>query len=198
VTIAPPPTFASRALTVARLPAGSRWRRMYRHHHPDPLGYALIPSRFSDPTNQAFGVVYLGASVKVCFAEAILRDRGDGRVAALPLPFSELKVWVCAEIELTDELRLIDLTGGGALRMGVPSDVAGARDQATARLWSAAFHVHPDQVDGILYPSRLNEERNVALYSRALSKVRAVATPRLLELRDELAAVIDLFDLAIV
>ena len=150
-----------------------------------PLGYALVPSRLSDPTGQAFGVVCLGASLSVRFAEAILRDRGDGRVAALPLPFSEIEAWVCAEIELTDELRLIDLTGNGALRMGVPSDVAGARDQATARLWSAAFHSHPEQVDGILYPSRLNEERNVALYSRALSRVHAVATPPLLALREE-------------
>lgn len=171
---------------------------MYRHHHPDPLGYALVPSRFSDPTGQAFGVVYLGASLSVCFAEAILRDRGDGRVVALPLPFSEIEGWVCAEIELTEELRLIDLTGDGALRMGVPSDVMGARDQATARVWSAAFHMHPDQVDGILYRSRLNEEHNVVLYSRALSKIRTVATPRLVDLRDELAAVIDKFDLGIV
>ncbi len=171
---------------------------MYRHHHPDPLGYALVPSRLSDPTGQAFGVVYLGASLPVCFAEAILRDRGDGRVAALPLPFSEIEAWVCAEIEQTEELRLIDLTGNGALRMGVPSDVVGARDQATARLWSAAFHMHSEHVDGILYPSRLNEERNVALYSRALSKIRVAAAPRLVELRDELAAVINQFDLAIV
>ncbi len=127
-----------------------------------------------------------------------MRDRGDGRVAALPLPFSEIEAWVCAEIEMTDELCLIDLTGNGALRMEVPSDVAGARDQATARLWSAAFYVHPEQADGILYPSRLNEKRNVALYSRALGKVRIAATPRLTEMRDELAVVINQFDLAIV
>ncbi len=82
--------------------------------------------------------------------------------------------------------------------MGVPSDVVGARDQTTAQLWSAAFHAHPEAVDGVYYPSRLNEERNIALYDRALTKLKAGETPRLIECRDPLAAIIGKFDLAII
>ncbi|MFN5714722.1 MAG: RES domain-containing protein, partial [Bradyrhizobium sp.] len=57
------------------------WRRLYQTRFRDPLGYGFGPSRFSDPETglvppERFGVVYLGSSVKVCFVEAILRDRG--------------------------------------------------------------------------------------------------------------------------
>ncbi len=81
--------------------------------------------------------------------------------------------------------------------MGVPSDVVGARDQKQARQWSAAFHSHPDWPDGILYPSRLNEERCVALYDRAVAKLKVIASPRLLDCRAELAAILDDLEIAI-
>jgi hypothetical protein len=50
--------------------------------------------------------------------------------------------------------------------------------------WELARH-------GILYPSRLKEERMVALYERVLDKVRTVVTILMIELRKELAALID-------
>lgn len=79
-----------------------------------------------------------------------------------------------ASIRPTDALRLVDLTGDGPLIMGVPYDVVGAR-----------------QPDGVLYPSRLNEERRIALYGRVIGKLDAIASPRLLECGAELAAILD-------
>jgi hypothetical protein len=38
--------------------------------------------------------------------------------------------------------------------------------------WSLAFWLHKQHPDGILYPSRLNEEINLALYDVALAKAR--------------------------
>ncbi len=75
----PPKGFASRDLVIAEMAPGGVWRRIYESRFPDPLGYGFGPSRFSDPKTMLvppdrFGVVYLGSSVKVCFAEAILRD----------------------------------------------------------------------------------------------------------------------------
>ncbi len=81
--------------------------------------------------------------------------------------------------------------------MGVPSDVAGARDQALARTWSAAFHAYPDRPDGVLYPSRLNEERCLAVYDRALGALEAASTPPLLDRRTELAAILDELEIAL-
>jgi hypothetical protein len=142
-------------------------------------------------------VVYLGSSVKVTFHEVILRDRADARTGAVLIPYAEIQAYTCAEFAVAAELRLIDLTGDGPLKMGIPSDVCRARDQTLARQWSAAFHAHPEGIDGVYYPSRLNEERNIALYARALSKLSVEAMPRLVDLRDSLAAVIDEFELEI-
>ena len=82
--------------------------------------------------------------------------------------------------------------------MRVPTDVVGARDQTLSRLWSTAFRAHPEQADGVYYPSRLNEERNIALYDRALRKLAPRSAPRLIDCRDALAAIINELDLAIV
>ena len=53
-----------------------------------------------------------------------------------------------------------------------------------AALWS-----HDERPDEVIYSSRLNEDANVVVYDRALPKLKATATPRLLECRSELADV---------
>jgi hypothetical protein len=193
----PPASFGTRPLAIRYETAGAIWRRLYETRHPDSLGFGFVRSRFSDPTCRAFGVVYLGSSIKVAFHEVILRDRGDARTGPVLVPMMELEAYTCAEIEIATLLKLVDLTGDGPFKMGVPSDVAGARDQGLAQMWSVAFHAHPDGVDGVYYPSRLNEERNIAVYDRALPKLRAKSTPRLIELRDPLAAIINDFQLEV-
>lgn len=49
----------------------------------------------------------------------------------------------------------------------------------------------------LVWPSRLNGERDIALYDRAPGKAAVRATPCLMERRDEMAAVISDIDLAI-
>ena len=194
----PHPSFASRPLVTATIPVGSIWRRMYETRFPDPLGYGPGLSRFSDPTGKAFGLIYLGSSAKVAFVETILRDRADGRGTNCVVAYDEIEKRSLASIVPVKPLALVDLTGDGPLRMGVPSDVVGARKQSLAQRWSVAFHEHPGKPDGVLYPSRLNEERCIALYARALPKLKATATPLLVDCRAELAAILDDLDLAIV
>lgn len=84
------------------------------------------------------------------------------------------------------------------MRMGIPTDVARASSQDLGRAWSRAFWSHDAKPDGIIYDSRLNGETNIGLYDRALTKVTATATPRLVDCRAELAGIINDFDLAIV
>lgn len=170
---------------------------MYETRHRNPLGWGPGLNRFSDPTGRAFGVVYLGSSAKVAFVETLLRDAADGRGDDCVLELTEIEARSLASIRLKDPLRLVDLTGDGGLRMGVPSDVVGSSDQTLAQQWSAAFHAHPFQPDGVYFPSRLNEERCIALYDRAIGKLEAVATPRLVECDVELAAILDELDIAL-
>lgn len=195
--VGPSPDFARRNLVLASVPAGSTWRRLYESRHPNPLGYAPGLSRFSDPTGKAFGLVYLGSSAKVVFVETILRDSADGRGDDCVIDLAEIEKRSMATIEPISDLRLINLTGDGPLKLGVPSDVVGARDQALAQHWSVAFHDHPDQPDGILYPSRLNEERCIALYDRGIGKLKVIASPRLIDCEIELAAILDDLQIAL-
>jgi RES domain len=193
----PPKGFESRSLVLFDA-SGGVWRRMYQSHHPNPLGYGHGPSRFSDPNAPPrFGVIYIGSSVKVCFVETILRDRGVGRLGDLPIAMAELEAWTCAELRINGNLRMIDLRGDGLVRMRIPTDVAGARSQNSSRAWSAAFWSHNEVPDGI-YHSRLNGETNIAVYDRALTKLHVAATPRLVECRSDLANIIKDFDLSLV
>ena len=199
----PPLGFASRPLVLTEVGRGAIWRRLYQTRFRDPLGYGFGPSRFSDPEvsllpPERFGVVYLGSSVKVCFVEAILRDRGAGRTKTFPIEWRELEAWTCAEIRVAAPLNLVDFRGDGLIRMGIPTDVARARSQDLGRAWSRAVWSHQAQPDGIIYDSRLNGETNVVVFDRALPKLAGHGTPRLVECRSDLAAIITAFDLAII
>jgi len=167
------------------------------------LGFGLAPSRFSDPEvtlapPDRFGVVYLGSNVKVCFAEAILRDRGIGHAACFPIELDELTQWTCAEIVVDRKLRLADLRNDNMLRMRMPTDTVRAKSHVLGQAWSRAIWLHNDTPDGIIYDSRLNIETNVAIYDRALPKLTAKASGPLMSRRDEMAAIMTEFDLAII
>jgi hypothetical protein len=184
VKVLPPKGFAGIVLQLYDVPVGQRYGRIYLGRYPDPLGFGKTPSRFSDPRRRAsanrFGVLYLGDTVKVCFLEAVLRDQRDGTIGDLPMEESELHARHYAEIEVAVPLKLVDLREDGAIGMGVPTDVAKASGQALARAWSVAFHEHPARPDGIIYPSRLNGHTNLAVFDRAIVKLRLIRKMKLI------------------
>jgi len=81
--------------------------------------------------------------------------------------------------------------------MGIPSDVPRSSKQTLARKWSVTVHDHPEQVDGIIYPSRLNGETNLAVYDRAVRKLIA-SRVHILRRAPGLAPVLDDLVVAIV
>jgi RES domain-containing protein len=181
----PTPAFARATLHLAAVGPGQMFGRIYLSRYSDPLGYSKAPSRFADPRRRAlmsrFGVLYLGSTLKVCFLEAILRDRRNRAIGDYLIGESELRSRRYAWIEPTSRLHLVDLRGDGCVRMGIPSDVPRSANQALARRWSLAFYQHPSQPDGIIYPSRLNEDTNVAIYDRAVTELREVGKSDLID-----------------
>jgi len=97
---APPATFGMRSLVLREEPPGAVWRRLYGTRHPNPLGFRRAPSRFSDPTGGAFGLIYVGSSVRVAFHEVILRDRADARTGPVLVPYAELEAYSCGRSRL--------------------------------------------------------------------------------------------------
>lgn len=196
-----PTSFSSVALELARIDAGRAFGRIHRIAYPEPLSFGKNTTRFSDPRRRVeknrFGVLYLGASVKVCLLETLVRDGRDGLAGPLLMPESDLQDRLFSTVQVATSLNLIDLTGDGPIRMGIPSDVARSRDQTLARLWSVAIYEHPATVDGILYPSRLNGEFNLAIYDRAVTKLAAGVTGAL-ELAPGLGPALDALNVALV
>jgi hypothetical protein len=182
---APTAAFAGVTLDVAEIAAGELYGRIHRRAYPDPLGCGKNASRFSDPRRSApdrrFGVLYLGSSLKVCFVEAVLRDQRDGVVGDLEIAEADLDDRLYSEVRTTSPLQLVDLREDGPLRMGIPSDVVRGRTQSLARKWSLAIFDHPAHIDGIIYPSRLNGEANLAIYDRSVPKLRAASTADLVD-----------------
>ncbi len=181
----PTADFAHVTLDLTTIAARERFGRIYFRHHADPLGFGKAPSRFSDPRRRKpenrFAVLYLGETLKVCFLEVVLRDKRNGAVGNYPLDEGELYERRFAVIEIVAPLTMVDLRGDHCVRMGVPSDVVRASDQRLSRAWSAAFHDHPAKPDGIIYSSRLNGQTNLAVYDRAISKLRVLRASSLLE-----------------
>ena len=185
---APTSNFSTVSLDLATVDAGERYGRIFLDRFPDPLSYGMSLCRFSDPRRRVpgnrFGVLYLGSTLKVCFVEAVLRDEGDGRISDLLIDERDLTVRRYAEVEASASLSLLDLRGDGPLRMGIPSDVTRGSKQSLARQWSVAFHDHPAQPDGVIYPSRLNGETNLAIYDRAIGKLSVSSSSPLLRQHD--------------
>jgi len=181
----PTHAFARATLHVAAVGPGQTFGRIYLSRYSDSLGYSKTPSRYSDPRRRAFmnrfGVLYLGSTLKVCFLEALLRDQRNGIIGAYAIGESELRLRRYALIEPTSRLHLVDLRGDGCVRMGIPSDVPRSANQALARRWSLALYQHPSKPDGIIYPSRLNEDTNLAIYDRAIVKLREVENTALID-----------------
>jgi len=173
--VRPTKAFAGVTLALASITPGQRFGRIYHERYPDPLGFGKTKSRFSDPRRRSedrrFGILYLGSTLKVCFVEAVLRDRRNGAVGDYPIEEAELAQRRYVEIVVISSLRLVDLRGDGPIRMGIPTDVVGSTRQALARAWSVAFYDHPAVPDGIIYSSRLNEDTNLAVYDRAIAKL---------------------------
>jgi hypothetical protein len=181
----PTPAFARASLHVATVGPGQTFGRIYLTKYHSPFGCSKAPSRFSDPRRRVlrnrFGVLYVGDTLKVCFLEAVLRDRRNGVVGDYVIGENELRSRRYALVEPISPLHLVDLRGDGCVRMGIPSDVSRSANQALARRWSLALYQHPSQPDGIIYPSRLNENTNLAIYDRAVSKLRELGNTPLID-----------------
>lgn len=188
---------------IHELTSVASWYRLYQSRYPAPLGYGFGSSRFSDPEialtpPDRFGVVYFGSSIKVCFAEAVLRERAIGSTGTFPIGMGELLEVSCASVATIEPVRLVDLRSDGMLRMRVPTDAARAASHELGQQWSRAFWLHDEKPDGIIYDSRLNGETNVVLFDRALTKLRVTAAGPLLDFRKEVAQILDDFAIAIV
>ncbi len=68
---------------------------------------------------------------------------------------------------LTAYLRLLDLRKDGCFRLGISTDIVGAKRQDEARDFSQTLY-DTTSLDGIVYHSRIRKENCIAIYDRAV------------------------------
>ena len=158
-------------------------------HRATPLGTGYGASRFSS-RQQAFGLLYAAPDLKTALAEALIRDRFEGKAKRV-LDITEIEERVVAEISTKGPLKLLDLRKDGLLKLGVSTDAARAKSHRHGQTLSDAIHKEFD-IDGILYLSRLTSEDCVAVYDRAidgrLKAGKAIALERAPSLVSDLSA----------
>ncbi len=168
----PPGDFASRTFPVADFAQGDILFRIHRDDERDPLHFGRTTvadqrARFDDPRGQ-YGVCYLGVKPETAFVETLLRYPGSQLVS-----MSDLAARKLARIEVTRDLRVVDLTGPGLVLVEGTAEISSTRDYTLSWAWSRAVYEHPDGVDGILYRCRHDDDQlAVALFGRARTAVR--------------------------
>lgn len=145
----------------ASIETGFVYHHIFLDRFEDPLGFGFGPTRFSDPRRikRPFGVFYVGSTWEVAFLETLVRDKRNHKPGSLPLSIEKLTQYVHVPITVVRPLNLVDLRGGNPIVMGIPTDAVRAHSQNEGRRASLTFYKHPDQPDGIRYPSRSNEQK---------------------------------------
>lgn len=121
-------------------------------HHPD-----------EEPRlHEAYGILYAASEIKTCVAEVFQEKRTVDPRAREP--------WL-AGFSLSEELTLLDLTGGWPTRAGASMNInSGPRPKS--RRWSRAIYAAYPEVTGLLYASSMHANQPAAaLYERAAKAI---------------------------
>ena len=144
------------------------WPRILpSRHRATPADAGFGSSRFSSPSN-AFRVLYAADNFSTAFAEAVVRDRFEGRMRRF-LYRPHLEQLCVTAISSDRELALLDLSGAAPYELGIDTDTSRARDHLSGQMLSEAVHAEMPDVDGILFNSRLTTGGCVVVYDRAFS-----------------------------
>lgn len=90
-----------------------------------PLGMGFGETRFASPT-KAFRILYIAEDLATCLAEAIIRDRFEGKTFR-ELAQSDIADWGVCAVSATRPLRLLTLRGDACFKLGISTDIVGAK-----------------------------------------------------------------------
>jgi hypothetical protein len=135
-------------------------------HASTPAGAGYGSSRFSSPS-RGFRTLYAAADFETALAEAVIRDRFEGRRRRI-IYQTTLETYAVTEIHSIRALTLLDLTGDHSYRLGIDTDAVRGREHQPGQLFAEALVAQIGH-DGILFSSRLTGGDCFALFESALS-----------------------------
>jgi hypothetical protein len=148
-------------------------------YRTSPADAGFGSSRFSSPSG-AFRVLYAADSFSTAFAEAVVRDRFEGKAKRF-LYRTYLDQLCLTQISSNRALVLLDLRGAAAYELGLDTDANRARDHTAGQAFSEALHASGFLIDGILFNSRLTAGDCVAIYDRAFAAMSGTTPVALLQ-----------------
>lgn len=148
-------------------------------HRATPTSTGFGSSRYSSPA-ETFRVLYAANSFPTAFAEAVVRDRFEGKSRRY-LYRPHLEQLCLTAISSSRDQKLLDLRGAAAYELGIDTDASRARDHTVGQTFSQAVHDQLADVDGILFDSRLTAGACVAIYDRAFPALTGTAPVALLQ-----------------
>jgi hypothetical protein len=132
-------------------------------HRATPTGMGFGKTRFASPVD-AFKLLYVAQNLPTALAEAIIRDRYQGRQKRELLE-EDLNESVIASMVSLAPLKLLDLRTSGASRLGLPTNAVRGRAQQSGRRFSQELYDTTD-FDGVAYTSRITNAECLAIYDR--------------------------------
>ena len=157
----PLPSLAASALPVRTL-ENVEFRRLHESGR-DPVYFSLNPGhRFSHPHGR-WGLLYLAGTVNTCIWE---RFGDDILNPGSPVPRS---VWIQRQLSTirVSKVQVCDLTDENVrAQVGVDLSALHHTDLSVPQAWGLAVQEHPNAFEGLLYPSRLDGQRCLALFDR--------------------------------
>lgn len=134
-------------------------------HRATPLGMGFGDTRFASPT-RSFKLLYIAQDLATSIAETVVRDRFEGQIDR-ELVDADIADWGVCEVAAKRYLRLLDLRRDGCFKLGISTDIVGAKSHDEAQAFSQELY-DTTNLDGILYYSRLRRKNCMAVYDRAV------------------------------
>lgn len=160
------------SVRLRRIDAGVRLHRIHRAKHgPIFFGPAgdVPQSRFDSPDGN-YKILYAARTLETAFGETLVRTPETPYILT-----SALETRVRSELETTRTVKLYPLVGAGVSAHGLSfTDLHGADYR---RSWKISAEIHATTVaDGILYTSRFDNQRCIALFDRAADALAETST----------------------
>ncbi len=156
------------------------WYRLNPIKYPSAFHFDETGKGRFDGPNQRYGILYVGEDITGPFIECFGRPPGGKWPEEKSLQWQwleeleeeekkEKKSWQWLEetsleqrclfkIKSKRPLNLVNLLGDGLVKMGADALVT-CGEYSVSRIWAKAIWDHPQQVDGIIYRSRLDNDR---------------------------------------
>ena len=118
--------------------------------------------------------------METAIRETLIRAKFDNKKTR-QMPRFKVMEYACTTLRTTQNLNVLDLTGGSATNVGIPSVVRHLKFYTRSRRFALEEYNEMPLVDGFCYLSRLDDKMCFAIFDRAVyHKIEVIQTDSLI------------------